>query len=72
MWSRSLSGRSWDGLHRHLTVVMLAYTFLMLQALGQEVQTDPASGAVFPPTRQLSLPAAGTCPAVSGRGIVVD
>ncbi len=41
--------RSWDGLHRHLAVVMLAYTFLMLQSLGQEVQTDPAVGAAFPP-----------------------
>jgi len=50
-------GRSWDGLHRHLALVMLAYTFLMLQSLGQEVQTDPAPGAVFPPARQLSVSA---------------
>jgi len=26
-------GRSWDGLHRHLTLVMLAYSFLMLYRL---------------------------------------
>ncbi len=50
-------GRSWDGLHRHLALVMVAYTFLMLQLLGQEVQTDPAPGAAFPPAGQLSLPA---------------
>lgn len=50
-------GRSWDGLHRHLALVMLAYSFLMLQSLVQEVQTDPAPGATFPPIRQLSLPA---------------
>ncbi len=26
-------GRRWDGLHRHLALVMLAYTFLALQRL---------------------------------------
>ena len=36
---------------------MLAYTFLMLQSLSQEVQTDPAPEAAFPPVRQLNLPA---------------
>jgi SRSO17 transposase len=36
-------GRRWDGLHRHLALVMLAYSFLMVQAL------PPASGGVFPP-----------------------
>jgi hypothetical protein len=50
-------GRSRDGLHRHLALVMVAYTFLMLRSLGQAVQTDPPSGAAFPPARQLSLPA---------------
>ena len=68
-------GRSWDGLHRHLAVVMLAYTFLMLQSLGQEIQTDPAQGASFPPcsTDQPSgLPSADTRPAVSGRGFMAD
>ena len=27
-------GRRWDGLHRHLALVMLAYSFLMLQRLA--------------------------------------
>jgi SRSO17 transposase len=36
-------GRRWDGLHRHLALVMLAYSFLMVQAL------PPAAGGVFPP-----------------------
>jgi SRSO17 transposase len=56
-------GRSWDGLHRHLALVMLAYTFLMLQSLGQQVQTEPVPvGTAFPPcsTAQPSgLPSAG-------------
>jgi SRSO17 transposase len=49
--------RRWHGLHRHLALVMLAYTFLMLQSVGQEIQTDPAPGGVFPPVRRISLPA---------------
>lgn len=36
-------GRRWDGLHRHLALVMLAYSFLAVQALPA-----PAGGA-FPP-----------------------
>ncbi len=51
-------GRSWDGLHRHLALVMVAYTSLMLQSLELQVQTDPfPAGAAFPPARQLNLPA---------------
>jgi hypothetical protein len=50
-------GRSWESLHRHLALVMLAYTFLMLQSLGPEAQADPAVSEVFPPVRQISLPA---------------
>ena len=68
-------GRSWNGLHRHLAVVMLAYTFLMLQSLEQKVQTDPASGAAFPPcstAQPTSLPSAGPRSAVSGRGVMAD
>jgi SRSO17 transposase len=49
-------GRSWEGLHRHLALVMLAYTFLMLQSLGPEAQADRAASEVFPPVRQISLP----------------
>jgi len=62
-------GRSWDGLHHHLALVMLAYTFLMLQSLGQEVQTDPVPGAAFPPcsaAQPPGLPSAGADPALPG------
>jgi SRSO17 transposase len=38
-------GRSWDGLHRHLALVMLAYSFLALQRL----QLPLPAGEVFPP-----------------------
>jgi SRSO17 transposase len=38
-------GRSWDGLHRHLALVMLAYSFLALQRL--HLPLPP--GEVFPP-----------------------
>jgi hypothetical protein len=48
---------SWEGLHRYLALMMLAYTFLMLQSLSREVQTNPLPGVAFPPMRQLSLPA---------------
>ena len=49
-------GRSWEGLHRHLALVMLAYTFLMLHSLGQQVQTDLAPGAAFPPCAAIEPP----------------
>ena len=68
-------GRSWDGFHRHLAVVMLAYTFLMLQSLGQEIQCDPAAGGTFSPctpTQSSGLPSLGARPAVSGRGVMAD
>ena len=38
-------GRRWDGLHRHLALVMLAYSFLMLQRLEQPLPP----GEAFPP-----------------------
>jgi SRSO17 transposase len=38
-------GRRWDGLHRHLALVMLAYSFLMLQRL----QLPLPPGEDFPP-----------------------
>lgn len=40
-------GRRWDGLHRHLALVMLAYSFLMLHSsiLGE----DPSHEEVFSP-----------------------
>lgn len=66
-------GRTWEGLHRHLALVMLAYTFLMLYSLGQQVQTDLAPGAAFPPcaaTESSSLPSANTCLALPGCGLM--
>ena len=41
-------GRRWDGLHRHLALVMVAYSFLMLHSsvTGGE---DASSGEVFFP-----------------------
>lgn len=44
-------GRSWNGLHRHLALVMLAYSFLMLSRL-----TFPSDEA-FSPLRQAKLAA---------------
>ena len=38
-------GRRWDGLHRHLALVMLAYSFLALQRL----QVPLPAGEAFPP-----------------------
>ena len=38
-------GRRWDGLHRHLALVMLAYSFLALQRL----QVPLPTGEAFPP-----------------------
>jgi SRSO17 transposase len=38
-------GRRWDGLHRHLALVMLAYTFLALQRF----QLPLPAGEAFPP-----------------------
>jgi SRSO17 transposase len=35
-------GRRWDGLHRHLALVMLAYSFLMLQRLEQPLPPGEA------------------------------
>jgi SRSO17 transposase len=50
-------GRRWEGVHRHLALVMLAYTFLMLHSLAHEVPAAPGAGVAFPPARQISLPA---------------
>ncbi len=46
-------GRRWDGLHRHVALVMLAYTFLMIQS---QVSPEPSTEGFFPSVRQISLP----------------
>lgn len=47
-------GRRWDGVHRHLALVMLAYSFLVLQRLQTE-QSPPKSE--ISALSRLSLPA---------------
>jgi SRSO17 transposase len=46
-------GRSWQGLHRHVALVMLAYSFLMLQRLTLPLPPEEA----FPPLRDAKLAA---------------
>ena len=49
----NFQGRRWDGLHRHLALVMLAYSFLALQRL----QLPLPAGKDFPPSvMRSSLP----------------
>jgi SRSO17 transposase len=43
-------GRRWDGLHRHLALVMLAYSFLSMQALpAPEAPPSGGGSGAFPP-----------------------
>lgn len=68
-------GRSWEGVHRHLAIVMLAYTFLMLQSLGQKDPATSASAAAFPPSaadQSASMPSAGTRAALPGSRRMAD
>lgn len=68
-------GRTWEGLHRHLALVMVAYTFLMLQSLEQERPTEPAWSGAFPPCeadQSSGLPSAGLNLALPGSRVVVD
>jgi SRSO17 transposase len=51
-------GRSWDGLHRHLALVMLAYSFLMFYRLTLPLPTAEA----FPPLRDTKLAAWSASP----------
>jgi SRSO17 transposase len=46
-------GRSWEGLHRHLALVMLAYSFLMLSRLTLPLPP----GEAFSPLREAKLAA---------------
>lgn len=62
-------GRRWDGLHRHLALVLLAYSFLMVQAL------PPESGGAFPPgapAESARRPSPGAVLALRESGAVVD
>jgi hypothetical protein len=45
-------GRRWDGLHRHLALVMLTYSFLATRRLDDQ---SPAP-AGFPPLRRATTP----------------
>jgi SRSO17 transposase len=66
-------GRSWEGLHRHLALVMLTYTFLLLHSLGQQVQTDSAPRAAFPPCAAIEpsgLPSTDARSALPGCGLM--
>src|SRR5579859_2526931 len=59
-------GRSWNGLHRHLALVMLAYSFLMFYRLTLPLPP----GEAFPPLRDAKLaafrPSAGAALALPG------
>jgi SRSO17 transposase len=52
-------GRRWDGLHRHLALVMLAYSFLARQ------RWTPADPAGFSPLRRASVVPGGPSPGAS-------
>jgi SRSO17 transposase len=57
-------GRSWEGLHRHLALVMLAYSFLMFYRLTLPLP----SGEAFPPLRHTKLAAFRASPSASLAG----
>ncbi len=68
-------GRTWEGLHSHVALVMVAYTFLMLQSLEPEPSTAPASGTGFPPSaaaQPSSLPPTGAHAALPGSRVMAD
>jgi len=54
-------GRSWEGLHRHLALVMLAYSFLMFYRLTLPLP----SGEAFPPLRHTKLAAFRASPSAA-------
>jgi SRSO17 transposase len=65
-------GRRWDGLHRHVALVMLAYSFLVLQSLLPHA--SPGTSADFPPLSArpdtARSPSPGPGLALSGSGPV--
>lgn len=53
-------GRRWDGLHRHLALSMLSYSFLMVQSVassqpGADTTTNMSAGAISGTTAEASL-----------------
>jgi SRSO17 transposase len=66
-------GRRWDGLHRHLTLVMLAYSFLVHERM--QTAQDPAGSSDSGHPKRSSLPAiqrAHLALAPPGLGTLVD
>lgn len=57
--SRTTRGGRWDGLHRHLSLVMLAYSFLVLSSTVVAVEATSSRGPFSPSTsrRTTTLPA---------------
>ncbi len=68
-------GRRWDGLHRHLALSMLAYSFLMLHSSVTTGAGSSSSGEAFPPLGQAhdasGDPQAGTDVVAGGSGAMV-
>jgi SRSO17 transposase len=63
-------GRRWDGLHRHLALVMLAYSYLMLQSTSEGEEAASLEEG-FSPLSAKTEDAAGDPPAgndVAARG----
>jgi len=69
-------GRRWEGLHRHLALSMVAYSFLMLHwSITTSVGSSSSSGETFFPLGQAhdasGDPQAGTDVAFGGPGAMV-
>jgi SRSO17 transposase len=67
-------GRRWDGLHRHLALSMLAYSFLMLHSSVTRGAGGPSSEGFFPLSQTHNAAGdtqAGTDVAVGGPGSMV-
>lgn len=63
-------GRRWDGLHRHLALVMLAYSFLVLQRMAA-APLDRAFSPLGPHALTAGDPPAGAAVVVGGSGPLV-
>jgi SRSO17 transposase len=68
-------GRRWDGLHRHLALSMVAYSFLMLHSSVTTGEDSPPEEVFFPLGKAHDAsgdPQAGTGVAAGGSGAMVD